>query len=257
MKTKKRPNAKGHYLIAGAILLAGCAISGLILRWGGVIGTPPPVEEEGSAAASSSEVPETTTCAVTFYDWKSDPLEEKTVAQGAPVLPPVLEEENVLFKGWSEDLYAVQEDLKVVPRGENVAEVTNALCADSVYVSGKEPFRVVLRMEGQVDCTDFVITMAYDADLLTFEGLENALPTLVAKNDPATGELVLTNTGGQHLRAPTELGKLIFRCTKDGGYQTNLPKTVSEIYTEHNGSKVYTDSTAYDTNVYILEIEKE
>lgn len=256
MKKKKQPDTKRHYLIAGAILLAGCAISGLILHRGGVIGSSPPAEEGGSAS-SSAEAPAAKDCAVTFYDWKGSQLEERTAKQAAPVLPPVLEEENLLFKGWTEDLYAVWDDMDVAPYGEDVTEVTNALCADSVYVGGKESFQVTLRMAGQVDCTDFVITVAYDAGLLTFEGLEDALPTLSVKNDPKTGELILTNTGGQHLRAPTELGKLTFRCTKDGGYQTNLPKTVSEIYTDHNGSKVYTDSTAYDTNVYILDVEKE
>lgn len=256
MKNKKRPDIKLHYLIAGAILLAGCAVSGLILHQGGVIGAAPPAEE-GNAAASSTAVSVQKECAVTFYDWEGGLLEKKTVKQGEPILPPVLERQNFLFKGWTEELYAVAEDMDVYPRGETLEETKNALCADSVYVSGKEPFQVSLRMMGEVDCTDFVITIAYDADLLTFEGLNSSLATMTVDHDAETGELILTNTGGAHLKSPTELGTLSFRCVKDGGYQTNLPKTVSEIYTDHNGSKVYTDSIAYDTNLYILEVEKE
>lgn len=254
MKTGKKSNTSSHYLIAGAILLAGCAVSALILYSGGLIGNNAPAE---TGTSSSAVVPPARDCAVTFYDRSGNLLETKTVKQGEPVMPPVLKEENFNFKGWSEDLYAVQENLEVSPWGEEVAETKNTLCADSVYVSGKEPFQVSLRMTGEVDCTDFVITMAYDAELLAFEGLDSSLATLTVEHNAETGELILTNTGGAHLTSPTELGKLTFRCVKDGGYRTNLPKTVSEIYTDHNGSKVYTDSTAYDTNLYILEVEKE
>ena len=253
MKTGKKSNTSSHYLIAGAILLAGCAVSALILYSGGLIGNNAPAETGTSSAA----VPPARDCVVTFYDRSGSLLETKTVKQGEPVMPPVLKEENFNFKGWSEDLYAVQENLEVSPWGEEVAEKKNTLCADSVYVRGKEPFQVSLRMTGEVDCTDFVITMAYDAELLAFEGLDSSLATLTVEHNAETGELILTNTGGAHLTSPTELGKLTFRCVKDGGYRTNLPKTVSEIYTDHNGSKVYTDSTAYDTNLYILEVEKE
>lgn len=254
MKARTPRRDPTHYLIAAAILLAGCVISALILFQPFQMKTdtvdPGPTDQRTDA---SSDADKTVSHSVSFYGYDGQLLTTRTVADGAPAQPPEMSASGSIFKGWSEELYSITADLDVYPIGEAVGDRKNVVYADAVYTGAKDRICVTPKISGAVDCCDFTIDIAYDSALLTFDGAEPALEGLRVENHRERGVLTLTYSASSSLTQPTELADLYFMCAQDGAYHTNLPMTTNEILTMENGATVYTDSTAYDTALYLFD----
>lgn len=254
MEEKDR-SKKRERRIALIIVLIGLCISGIILLLPGWIGAnqsngePTAVGIPEGSAAESTEPPASYT--VSFYDETGAPLESTVVTGGDPVIPPEIPmQSGYVFKGWSESLFQVEGDLNVYPVFESVADKKNAIVGNAVY--GTDSFVLQLNLDGQVDCCDFQIELAYDTKLLQLEAAKPLLKGLTAEHDPETGTITLKWSSDTAVTEPNALAELRFHCEQAGLYRTNLATVTEEIHTFDGTTRIYTDSTAYDAEIMIL-----
>lgn len=216
-----------HWLIAGAILMAGAAFSVLLLLPG----------RSGPAQRHK----------VSFLNAAGTVLQTADAAHGKAVLPPAVTEPGRIFRGWNADLFAIREDLSIKPLFTDPGDADNVFYADAVYAACSDRIAVTPQLGGTVNCTAFVLEVGYDSTLLTFDGTA-ALPDGLTADSTQPGLLRL-RYDGDPLTGPMTLTTLFFRCTQNGSYRTTLPMAAAEI--SHSGG--FTDSTAYDTTLYLLQ----
>ncbi|MBQ7625161.1 MAG: hypothetical protein IJS65_07795 [Clostridia bacterium] len=228
-------------LIAAAIVLAGAIISFLILS--GVF----------TGAGKSTQKEETDTCyTVRFFGKEGDLLKEQTVKSGGYALPPEVNEPGYVFKGWSEQLFGISADTDAYAQFaplDNDAE--NVVLGGAVYAEGKKPIIVPLRLDGGVGCSGFTIEAEYDPKLLKFKGAENTKEGVAVKNDEEEGR-VTVNYSGEMIKEPSGITALTFSCRQSGCWKTTLKTATKEIFARRGDEEVYTDSVAYDTEIFIF-----
>ena len=176
----------------------------------------------------------------------------KTV-NGVPVEIPVVSSDEAIFKGWNKELFSVEQDVEVYPMWESIGTEKNIVYADTVYAATDTEIQITPKLAGTVDCCEFLIEIAYDNQLLHFEGAQQLIDGLRVDNDDQRGVITLTYCADTRLDRALELVHLVFRCESEGGYHTTLPMQTSKILTIKDGTKVYTDSTAHIAHLYLLK----
>lgn len=244
--------SKRKQLFAAAlIVLAGAAVSAVIL-FGPLRNAP----AEPETAASAAPAADTAGHAVRFYGVDGAVLDSASAADGAAVLPPAIRTPaGQVFRSWSEDLFAVTQDLDVFPVFEDEPETENAVFADSVYADIAGDISVLLKLGGKVGCCDFRLDIQYDGDLLQYASCEPLTDGVQAETGEKAGSLSLRYSGSS-LNAPTELARLHFSSDKSGQYKTNLAAVMSEIHKLKNGTAVYADSTVYNVEIFLTDGRK-
>lgn len=242
MKNGQR-STKRQVLAAVGIVLLGFAVSAVILF------------NPFRAEKAEEKQPETL-YAVSFFGYDGELIEKQNVREGAPARPPTPEKAGYIFKGWSIPLYSVTADAEAYPDYVLAGDAKNVLYANAVYADSGGDIRVPVKIDGTVDCTGFTVRLEYDGKLLEFLSAENAVSGLTAEI-PEDGVLKLTRSSDSALSEPGTLAELVLRCRSGGAYKTKISLKAEEIYTVHNGTEVFTDSTAYDTWLYLFDYEKE
>ena len=245
-----------QYLIAAFILLLGITVSIFILRRPTHHALKAEPEEVPGEEATVDSILQTT-YTVNFYNPDGIRVESIRISGGSPVLPPVITEEGSVFKGWNDALYSVERDMEVHPVLQSFEKAKNVVYADALYADIDEEFVVTVCLAGDVDCCAFSIVGAYDRDLLQLLEIVPLEKAVTTANDEKTGTFTLTRTEADILNYPVSLAELRFIAKREGSYETNLPLQTSEIYTIRDGVQVYTDSTAYDASLFLLDFGGE
>lgn len=243
----KTPKAKGNavqYLVAAVILLAGCAVSALLLT--GAIPLPFGGAEDEPADEKKSLY------SVSFYDAEGQLLETSEAEKGSAPAVPAYEVEGMRFRGWDKELFFIHSDTEVHPWLESLGEDKNIVYGNAVYAFNDETVTVTPRIAGSLDCCDITVRLGYDTQLLRYTGAEEKLQGVKIEDDPAAGVVTLSWEGTEKLTEAGALAEISFECLCEGSYSGTMSLLTSEIYTLENGSKVYTDSMAYDIELFIL-----
>lgn len=255
--SREEPSDKRQYFIAALILLLGFATSVSILRH--------PLRRAKEAETSETQTEQAmfdsyipTTYTVNFYDSDGLRIASRRIPSGQPVLPPDITREGSVLKCWSQSLYGVDRDMDVHPVFQSFEQAKNTVYADAVYADISEDFVVTVCLGGDVDCCAFSIIAAYDSDLLQLVSVTPLEENITAVNGPKAGTFTLTRSGTDMLNHPLPLAELRFVAKERGSYETNLPMQTREIYTIRNEIQSYTDSSAYDASMFLLDFgEKE
>lgn len=220
-----------QYLVALLILLTGIGLSSLIL-W-----QPWTIQRY----------------TVTFLDADGQVLQTQRVREGNGAKPPSLQKDGMIFKGWDKDINAVSADVETDPILLEIHEEKNVIYADTVYGQTGKTVSVTPRIGGVVDCCSFVIEMGYDAEAFELLKAEPILEGLTVETE-TDGLLVLSWSSEIPLEENTTLVAIELRCLlNEGSYGTMIPFLTREIYRLEQGERVYTDSTAYDTKLYLYK----
>lgn len=239
---------KTEIIISVVILLIGVAVSVGILWFSDR--NKQLTEEDDPAAVGQYE--EKTQYSVRFYDKAGELLESKQVFEGAAALPPMYIPENSILKDWDKSLFSVSADTDVFPIVVSTDEIKNAVYAHAAFAKSDEPFAVTVYMDGEVDCSAFVIEVDYDAAYLKYEKEKNKINGLEVSDDPEAGKVVLTYHD-KRLTEQTALGTLVFSAKNDISFQSTVSFATKEIMTDKEGQLQYTDSTAYPVTLYHFE----
>lgn len=231
---------KKQYLISACILLTGFIISGCILWWG-------MVKKKGTEDGIAD------VCTVNFFDSGGKLIASQSVASGKSVIPPEMASDGGIFKGWSAELYSVSADTDAYPVFEEIGDEMNAVYAGAVFADTSKELHTRVMLGGNVCCSAFTIELAYDNSLLSVCACEPALEDITVQNDEQNGVLILQFAADSILSEPTELVWITFQCKKPGSYKTELDLATREIFTLQNGEKIYTDSTAHPSFIYLFE----
>ena len=261
-KSKSR-GISGQYLIAAAILLVGIAVSALVLT--GVIPLPSGGEQQADSQPAANETvsgeptpdsqttpEETPVYTVRFYDGKGEILTQGAVTQGYSPEPPEYEAEGMRFRGWDKEIFFARSDLDLYPRLVPLGEEKNIVYANAVYADGDESICVTPRIAGTVDCCCFSVEVSYDSLLLDYTGCGELLPGVTVTDDAEAGVLTLSWEDDAVLAEACALAQLYFSCTGEQCYTTTMNLVTRQIQTLKEGNKVYTESMAYDFEVFIL-----
>ncbi len=248
---------KKEYIIAAIILVLGCAISAFILfipKKAKPDIKPPTDTEISEQSEGVIHIPDENlkTFTVNFYDENGNVLESKSVKEGKSALPPDYSKEDYIFKGWNGLLFSIASDIDVYPNIEPLAEDKNIIFADAVYTQNGQPLTVSAKLSGEVNCCDFVIEASYDSELLSFKEIRNAINGLTAEDKKDEG-MVILKYSGETISEQTLISDMVFDVNMEGMYSSKLVFATKEIHKKNDAGMVeYTDSVAYETNIFIL-----
>lgn len=251
-------NRKKEYGISAVILLIGFAVSAWILLYpkaDRIQNKPPPDgsgEEQLTENGDEKESENIPSYTVRFCDEEGNTLETKSVKEGESVLPPDYSSDGKVLKRWDHALFSVLSDETVCPVTEDISDNANVFYADAVYVRSGENVDVKVMLDGKVDCCDFVLTVRYDNTLLRTKECRTFSEALSVADEPESGVLTLTYDGSS-LNEKNEIANICFEETADGMYASKLIFATKEIHKRNaDGVTEYTDSVAYETNIFIL-----
>lgn len=251
-------NRKKEYCISAVILLIGCAVSAwLLLNPKADIFQNTPTSAISDMGQSVMEEDEkesesTPSYTVRFCDEEGNTLKTESVKDGGSVLPPPYSNDGKILKRWDHTLFSVLSDETVCPITEDIGDNTNVFYADAVYVCSGENANVKVMLDGKVDCCDFVLMVRYDNTLLRTKECRTFLEALHVADEPDSGVMTLTYDGSS-LSEKTEIANICFEETADGMYASKLIFATKEIHKRNAyGETEYTDSVAYETNIFIL-----
>lgn len=240
----EKTGKKRRIIIAGEILLVGMMISAAILSIPQWSGHAPLTDERSNDTPPVQHT-------VRFYNTDDKPLEEKAVVHGKPVQPPNLQMQNSIFKGWSKQLFSIEEDADVYPIVAAINNGTkNVFYANAVYADIFDSIHVPIQLAGNVDCSAFTLEIEYDGKLLSFDKAEQ-MTTGVRIED--NGDKLMLIYSGDRIAEPQTLAELSFTCRERGAWQTNLTLKAMELFTRRNGEAVYTDGVAYDVEIHLVD----
>ena len=254
---------KKEYAIAIIIIEIGCLISALILfapKPDKSENKPPSVQVQESMPNEDSEVttPEHTELTelnkytINFHDENGAIIKTSTVDEGCSILPPKYENDGGIFKGWSQLLFSVASDMEVYPQWEAFDEAKNIVYANASYTDKGNPLEVSVMLAGEVDLCDFVVELEYDSDLLSFSASENEIDGLTIVDNIEEGKIIFTYNG-ESITQQTKLADISFGIKPEGMYSSKLVFATKEIHKKNDAGMVeYTDSVAYETNIFIL-----
>lgn len=251
-------NRKKEYGISAVILLIGCAVSAWILLYPKterIQNKPPPDESDEKQTIGNTDEKESENIpsyTVRFCDEEGDTLETQSVKEGESVLPPDYSNDGKVLKRWDHALFSIISDETVCPVTEDIGDNANVFYADAVYVRDGENVNVKVMLDGKVDCCDFVLTVQYDNTLLRTKECRTFSEALSVADEPESGVLTFTYDGSS-LNEKTEIANICFEETTDGMYASKLIFATKEIHKRNaDGVTEYTDSVAYETNIFIL-----
>lgn len=251
-------NRKKEYGISAVILLIGCAVSAWILLYPKterIQNKPPPDESDEKQTIGNTDEKESENIpsyTVRFCDEEGDTLETQSVKEGESVLPPDYSNDGKVLKRWDHALFSIISDETVCPVTEDIGDNANVFYADAVYVRDGENVNVKVMLDGKVDCCDFVLTVRYDNTLLRTKECRTFSEALSVADEPESGVLTFTYDGSS-LNEKTEIANICFEKTADGMYASKLVFAAKEIHKRNaDGVTEYTDSVAYETNIFIL-----
>ena len=248
-----------QYRLAGVILLIGCVLSAAILILPQVIVPESNPSPDAKTAIDYNEeqlrenIPQ---CTVSFCDETGRELITKQAVQGDPVVPPMVEKTGYVLRGWSVDVFHTSGDTKAFPEYEAVGDKKNAIYGGCIYSEIPGGFSVPVYIGGEVDCCDFQIEIAYDHGLLVFDGSETLLEGLSAEDDTENGLITLKWSSEKSIMQPQKIAELKFTVEQTGLFRTNLAVLTKEIHALDSGKRFYTDSTAYDFDIYLITFNK-
>lgn len=251
-------NRKKEYGISAVILLVGFAVSAWILLYPKterIQNKPPPDESDEEQTIGNTDEKESENIpsyTVRFCDEEGNTLETQSVKEGESVFPPSYSSDGKVLKRWDHALFSVLSDETVCPVTEDIGDNANVFYADAVYVRSGENVNVKVMLDGKVDCCDFVLTVRYDNTLLRTKECRTFSEALSVADEPELGVLTLTYDGSS-LNEKTEIANICFEETADGMYASKLVFAAKEIHKRNaDGVTEYTDSVAYETNIFIL-----
>ena len=187
---------------------------------------------------------------VTFAYDVGTVIEKKEVKDGRGVLPPNLELENEVFRGWSCAINNVTQDLEAHPMTYSIVE-DNLFYIDSAYVKEGKKITLPLMLGGQVNVSSGELTVEYDPEVLTFKKAEKNALCSVQENSP--GKLTITFSSNETITKATQLTSLTFYARRKDVYTTELTLSGTKVSLVANGTEKPADFATINNKIYFLQ----
>ena len=177
-------------------------------------------------------------------------IEKKVVKDGQGVLPPRLDLENTVFRGWSCAINSVTQDIEAHPSLYSIVE-DNLFYIDSAYVKEGKKVSLPLMLGGRVNISSGELTVEYDTEVLTFKKAESSELSTVKESSP--GVLTITFSSGDAITQATQLASLVFYAQKKDVYATEIALSGTKVTVVANGKEVPADFATINNKVFFLQ----
>lgn len=186
---------------------------------------------------------------VTFAHQDGTVIETKEVTEGKGVYPPEYTGSSI-FRGWSGQFNQVMADVEVHPILHGISE-DNFFYFHSVYVEEGTKFALDVHLGGRVSISSGALTVLYDPAVLEYLGaepMEGCTAELTGE-----GELTLTFSSPESIRAECLLAKLNFRALEKNAYSTEIQLQAKNMKIVTAEGERPADCATINNKVYFLQ----
>lgn len=209
-------------------------------------------ESRNGEKVSAQSQMQSQTHRVTFFREDGSILEEKTVAHGESVMPPVLTsgKDAVVFRGWTINLSSITRDTEARPLFQDLTNEKNVFYMDTRYEESGQDIMVELKLGGRVNLSGIKLTLTYDPEVLKLLESESALDGVeVSKTEDGILEIIIDSE--ENLTEPTQVLCMKYHVEDVDFILAYLDVSMKEPRRMDGGAMVGTDSTAVNGKIYI------
>ena len=157
-----------------------------------------------------------------------------------------------IFNGWIGDYSNINQNTDIIASYTNISNITNAICADTVYSLCGSEFNVLIGIYGEVNFCGLDMDVIYDSDLL--ELIEVAdVDDCVIQNSSTNGVVHLNYVTTNNTTGEVTFMNLKFRSKVTTKTETNLQINVNSMYSLVNGESLTPSEYQVLQNKIIIE----
>lgn len=186
---------------------------------------------------------------VTFAYLDGTIIETKEVSHGKGVFPPALKDEGV-FRGWSTDFNAVQNDIEAHPVYYAIKE-NNLFYFDSVYVQEGKEFSLDVYVNGYVNVSSGKLTLQYDTEVLEYIDSKNIECCTVTES--TKGTIVIQLNSEEVIKEQSLLSQVRFYAKEKDAYSTEITLKASDMQVVVEGQEIPADCATINNKVFFLQ----
>jgi len=187
---------------------------------------------------------------VTFAYSDGTVIEQKTVKSGCGVFPPIPQNSESVFRGWSGGVNQVVGNTEVHPVFYDIVE-DNLFYFDSVYVKEGKKCSLDLYVAGNVRVSSGDLTLSYDPEVLQFKGASEG--SLACVEETESGSLHITFESENVITQKTLLSSLTFYAKKMDVYATEVQLKNNAVIIVENGQSKNADCATMNNKIYFLQ----
>ncbi|MBQ6677505.1 MAG: hypothetical protein IJM71_05590 [Clostridia bacterium] len=239
----------GIILAVGLIVSAALLSTALALNNRGELKPDDQSDTESSGSNLPVVIPDEVK--VSFYDEAENVVEEKTVAYGAAVFPPTLENagSGKVFLGWSQNLSCMTKDTQIYPEYDDYSDRQNVISFDTVYIDSSDELEIQLKLGGIVELASFKMKVCYDDSVLHLKDLTGLAEGLNAETNQGEVEFLLDSE--ENIINSIPLATFHFDIEDVDFIKTDLVIQLEDGEKTEGGGKKYVDCTMVNGTVYI------
>ena len=181
------------------------------------------------------------------------PITIKESKKGGAFKPPTPPRRiGYIFNGWIGDYSNINQNTDIIASYTNISNITNAICADTVYSLCGSEFNILIGIYGEVNFCGLDMDVTYDSNLL--ELIEVAdVDDCVIQNSSANGVVHLNYVTTNNTTGEVTFINLKFRSKVTTKTKTNLQINVNSMYSLDNGDSLTPSEYQVLQNIIIIE----
>ena len=157
-----------------------------------------------------------------------------------------------IFNGWIGDYSNITQNTDIIASYTNVSNITNAICADTVYSLCGSEFNVLIGIYGEVKFCGLDMDVTYDSDLLELIEVVD-VDDCVIQNSSTNGVIHLNYVTTNNTTGEVTFINLKFKSKVTTKTETNLQINVNSMYSLDNGESLTPSEYQVLQNKIIIE----
>ncbi len=174
---------------------------------------------------------------------------KKGGAFNAPTPPQRI---GYIFNGWIGDYSNITQNTDIIASYTNISNITNAICADTVYSLCGSEFNVLIGIYGEVNFCGLDMDVTYDSDLLELIEVTD-VDDCVIQNSSTNGVIHLNYVTTNNTTGEVTFMNLKFKSKVTTKTETNLQINVNSMYSLDNGDSLMPSEYQVLQNKIIIE----
>lgn len=177
---------------------------------------------------------------VTFLDLNGDVLAKESVKEGSPAFfnKKITAYPQKVFKGWNQDINAVNSDMEVLPIYQDIQNSNNVFYIETNYTDANKEFTVDLRLGGKISLETAKVGIAYDSKIVSFIDVKKEKQC--SKYEQTKDEYLHFDLNLADFESGDVLAHIKFKSLDVSLVKTDLP--IDIITAEYNGGTMQSES---------------
>ncbi len=195
---------------------------------------------------------------VRFITDNGIPVDIKECKKGEALNPPTPPRRiGYVFTDWNGNYHNITQNTDIIATYRDVSKIANAICADTVYISGESEFEVLIAIYGEVSFCGLDMDITYDGNLLELVASTD-VDDCVMLNDATMGVIHMNYVTTSNTTGEVSFMTLKFKPKVNTKNETSLQINVNSMYSlDSNDVLVKSEYQVLQNKIIMEELHDE